>query len=96
MQIGDSVTLKALVRHDAGDGSYSVDIPSYPARFGVRLGKKVKVGAKIELKGEVAMLLDDRVTVQFENGRRITVREDTVEPAAKQPKQPKLFEKRRS
>jgi hypothetical protein len=95
MQIGDSVTLKAIVKHDAGDGSYAVDIPSYPARFGVRLAKKTRVGAEIELTGEVAILIGERVTVQLEGGRRITVRADTVVPAAKQPKQPKLFDKRR-
>jgi hypothetical protein len=95
MQIGDRVTLKAVVRHDAGDGSYAVDIPSYPARYGLRLGKKAKLGDEIELSGEVARLLDDRVTIQFDHGGRITVRADTVAAAAKQPKHPKLFDKQR-
>jgi hypothetical protein len=95
MQLGDRVTLKAIVRHDAGDGSYALDIPSYPARFGVRLGRKMKVGAEVELTGEVARILDDRVTVQFENGGKVTVRANTVAVAAKQPRHPKLFDKRR-
>lgn len=95
MQIGDSVTLKAIVRHDAGDGSYALEIPSYPARYGVRLGGRMKIGAEVELTGEVARILDDRVTVQFENGGKVTVSADTVALAAKQPKQPKLFDKRR-
>jgi hypothetical protein len=54
------------------------------------------VGAEIELTGEVAFLIGDRVTVPLEGGRRITVRADTVTAAAKQPKNPKLFDSRTS
>lgn len=46
MKIGDRATLKAIVRYDTGDGGYSVDIPSYPARFPIRSSKKLKIGVE--------------------------------------------------
>lgn len=96
MKIGDRATLKAVVRYDGGDGMYSVDIPSYPARFPIRSSKKLKVGAELLLEGEIAMLVgDERVTVALDQGGRVTVRADTLAKADKPNAHPKLFDKQR-
>jgi len=92
-----TVTLRAIVRLDVGDGTFAVEIPSYPARYRVRTSRKLKPGSEIELAGEVVMVPDDdRVTVELDNlGGRLTVRADTVAKHDPPKKHPKLFDKKR-
>ena len=97
MEIGDRVTLRAIVRLEVGEGSYAVEIPSYPARHQIRSSRKLKAGSELELSGEVVMLPDEGlVTVQLDNrAGRLTVQVDTIAKTEKAKTHPKLFDKRR-
>ena len=97
VDIGDRVTLRAIVRLDLGDGTLAVEIPSYPARHRVRTSRKLKAGSALELAGEIVMVPDEeRVTVELDNlGGRVTVRADTIAKHDPPKRHPKLFDKRR-
>lgn len=97
MKIGDRVNLKAIVRLDIDEGSYAVEIPSYPARHQIRSSRKLKPCAELELAGEVVMLPDEGlVMVQLDNrAGRLTVRADTIAALDRPKTHPKLFDRSR-
>jgi hypothetical protein len=77
MDVGDRVTVAATIRSFVTDMA-SVAIPSFNHPFSVRPTKGAKVGDEVYVFGEVTRAEDHAITVDFDDGGRVTLNEDVL------------------
>ena len=77
MVIGDRVAVTATIRRFVA-GMASVDIPSFNFPFSVKPAKGAKVGDEVDLFGEVTRADDHGITVDFDDGGRVTLNENVL------------------
>lgn len=77
MDVGDRVAVTATIRSFVADRA-SVAIPSFNYPFSVKPEKGAKIGEEIRLFGAVTGVDDDGVTVDFDEGGRVTLSADVI------------------
>ena len=77
MDVGDRVTVTATIRSFVTDMA-SVAIPSFNHPFAVKPAKGAKVGDEVNLFGEVTRADEHAITVDFDDGGRVTLNENVL------------------